>query len=302
MLQFTLSPAALECCDSHGEYWLWFVDAFAFHEDEQGSRSVEIFGGPVDPRTWGIASVELDTPDEARWITRSGTRCIARRFRPYDAVALGLHNQPLPVDVILEAGFEGHLNVPREDPVESRLFIDPEAVWFDEAVQRERAQEIAAVVAHDLAGASALSQWRTHVRAGHLGWAPAKVPVRTADPGLSNTRFVTPSVAEALWRGTSPKVTREHAVSRSFLASEWQLTGGDLDKIADIIWDYRFGVVLTTVEEGKLIDRLGGRVGRTERYAAAGIPHVYDRLHRRDIPVAWIDPRHKDHHRLDELG
>ena len=181
------------------------------------------------------------------------------------------------------------------------MFIDAGTVWFDEAEQRERARDIAAVVAHDLQGAADVPQWRTHVRSSHLGWAPAKVPVRTVDPGLSNTRFVTPSIAEALWRGTSPKVTREHAVSRSYLASEWEQTGGDLDKIADIIWDYRFGVVLTTVEEGKIIDRLGGRVGRTERYAAAGIPHVYDRLHRRDIPVAWIDPRHEAHHRLDEV-
>jgi len=302
MNEFSLAPAALDCIDIDGNSWSWFVDAFELHEDEQGRRSVEIFGGPVDPRTWGIASVELDTPEEARWTTEHGTRCVARRFRPYDAVSLGLHDQPLPVEVIVAAGFDGTLSQRPVDHAESRLFIDADTVWFDEADQRERAREIAAVVAYDLEGAAALPQWRTHVRSSHLGWAPAKVPVRTADPGLSNTRFVTPSVAEALWRGTSPKVTREHAVSRSFLATEWENTGGDLDKIADIIWDYRFGVLLTTVEEGKTIDRLGARVGRTERYVAAGIPHLYDRFRRRDIPVGWLDPRHAEHHKLDDIA
>lgn len=296
--RFAISPAALDCVDAEGNTWVWATPELRFGSDEPGRDYVEV-PGQVESRTFGIASVELDTPEEARFTTEHGSRCIARAIRPYDAVPLGISDQPLPVEEIVASAIE---DLPPTGGPPTPLVFDSSEVYVDEETQRERAREFAEVVAADLTAAEQVPTWRKHVGPTHIGWGPAKIPLRLSKVGLGNGRFVTPTIAEALWRGERPAFRVEHVVARQLLANEWTTawtaTGGDLDAIAEIVWRHRYGVVLTTPEEDAAITKASSKVGGPERYVEAGIAHVYDRLHRRDISVLWLDPRNENHAQL----
>ncbi len=100
---------------------------------------------------------------------------------------------------------------------------------------------------------------------------------------------MTPAVAELLNSGQRKGYRREHVVARSVLADIWRAAASP-EEIRQSVWDYRYAAVLTTVAEAAHIDRVGGRMGRTERYVDAGIFHVYDRLEGRDVSVTTLDP------------
>ena len=171
----------------------------------------------------------------------------------------------------------------------SFLPLDASVLWVDEATQKERAGEIAKVILHDLEGERSVNHWRAHVPRGLLGWAPTKVPLRAKELSYRNCRYVTLKVAEMLEAGERTGFRREHIVSRSELANLWS-EAKTAKRISEIVMEYRFAVVLTTVEESARIDRVGGRQGRAERYIAADIPIVYDRLLERKVDAATLDP------------
>jgi len=171
----------------------------------------------------------------------------------------------------------------------SFLPLDASVLWVDEATQKERAGEIAKVILHDLEGERSVNHWRTHVPRGLLGWAPTKVPLRAKELSYRNCRYVTPKVAEILEAGERTGFRREHIVSRSELANLWS-EAETAEKISEIVMEYRFAVVLTTIEESAHIDRVGGRQGRTERYLAADISVVYDRKQGSEVHVTTLDP------------
>ena len=172
----------------------------------------------------------------------------------------------------------------------SFLPLDASVLWVDEATQKERAGEIARVILHDLEGERSVNHWRTHVPRGLLGWAPTKVPLRAKELSYRNCRYVTLKVAEMLEAGERTGFRREHIVSRSELANLWS-EAKTAKRISEIVMEYRFAVVLTTVEEAAHIDRVGGRQGRAERYVAADIPRVYDRQQKCEVEVAALDPQ-----------
>jgi hypothetical protein len=296
MDRFNLATFALDVYSAGDINDVWFVVEATFSE-HNGHRSVEL-GGTSETRTVGIRSVEMDTPTEARWTGINGTTFRARPVRPYDAVAFRLSPHPQPVEVVgaaLVGADQG--DVPR-GPSSSRLALDVDKVWWAEDEQREHARDVALAVAHDLLGEATIPGWRSHVGATHLGWAPTKVPVRGADVIWSNARFVTPTVAELLDQGERHRFRREHTVSRSLIAAKWH-AAADLDELTRIVWDHRFAIVLTTLEEQQRIDTIGSKTGGAERYIKAGIFRVYDRLHERDVDVELIDPSHPRHSELE---
>lgn len=295
MENFEARPAALDCIDTDGNTWTWVTGHLMFDSDGPDRDYIEVTS-PVDARTFGIASVELDTADEARFTTEHGSRCIARAVRPYDAVPLGFSDQPLAVEAFIDDAV--NLNPTFTTGPPTPLVFEASTVFVDDTAQRERAREFAEVVATDLQAAEQVPTWRRHVGATHIGWGPAKIPLRLSKVGLGNARFVTPTIAEALWRGERPAFRVEHVVARQLLAdgwaSTWETSGRDVDALAELVWRHRYGVVLTTPEEDAAISR-ASRIGGPERYVEAGITHVYDRLHRRDISVLWLDPDHANH-------
>lgn len=295
MEHFAARPAALDCIDTDGNSWTWVTGDLRFGSDEPGRDYVEVTS-PVDARTLGIASVELDTATEARFTTEHGSRCIARAVRPYDAVPLGFSDQPLAVEAFIADAVNLNPTFTLGPP--TPLVFETSTVFVDDDTQRERAREFAEVVATDLQAAEQVPTWRRHVGATHLGWGPAKIPLQLSKVGLGNGRFVTPTIAEALWRGERPAFRVEHVVARQLLANEWTRTweesGRDVAALTELVWRHRYGVVLTTPEEDAAITRVS-RIGGPQRYVEAGLTHVYDRLHRRDVSVLWLDPDHENH-------
>lgn len=296
--RFSVSPAAVDWINDDGTAWTWVTDEILFEDlgvDGLAYRFVDDYDG----REWRITEVRRDEPGRAEWRTNRGSTCTARPVRPYDAVALRLAPEPLPPEDVMMLRRSDAERPGSEVPGTTLLDLDPAVVWFDEPSQRERCSEVAAMIEHDLLGARTIQRWRRFVGVGHLGWAPMTVPVRAYDLGYRNSRFVSPAVAEMLWRGEKTGFAREHVVSRSRIAEEWE-SCTSVDDIEKIVWDYRFAVVLTTADEAKRIDRMGGRVGRWERYLEAGMPTVYDRLLRRDVHVAALDPRSPMHGFLED--
>lgn len=204
---------------------------------------------------------------------------------------------PLPADVLADVVF-GRSEPPVDQP-STPLDLRPEEVWVNEEQARQRTREIAHVIAHDVRGRLELPEWRKHVPYGLLGWAPTKVPVAAANVSSKNARFVTPTVAEKLWRGDTTGLRREHVIARSLITARWDAVGPDPELLAPIIWTYRFAIVLTTIDEARSIDKVGGKVGGCERYSRAGIHSVYDRLQRGDIDVALLDPEDPNHDLLE---
>lgn len=295
--RFQLSPFALEMDHDEDGHWAWARRKLTFNPYEPDPPMVEV-QSDFDGRTFGLAELLVDEPGEARFVTVNGTRCWARPFRPYDAVLIAGTRAPVALDQLEGVLFAGD-DPPPEDPSGSILELHPDRVWLDDEAQRRKTREIAEVVAHDVRGRATIEAWRRHVPFGLLGWAPTKVPLKAANVGPTNARFVTPTVAEMLWRGERSGFRREHIVARSAIVKMWDEVGDDLEALARIIWDYRFAAVLTTIDEAKHIDRVGGRVGSTERYVTAGVPTVYDRLRRCDTPVGLLDPRHPAHAELE---
>lgn len=295
---FRVAPAAVEWLSPSEGAWVWVTERIQF--DDLGVDGLAFgFTDDYDGREWRIAEVYRDEPDRAEWLTTRGSTCVARALRPYDAVALRLSPQPLPPEVTL-ALRSGERSDAAEDFAGATLLdLDPGVVWHEEGEQRERTRMIAAMVEHDLVGSRTIEGWRRFVRVGNMGWAPMTVPVRAADVSYRNARFVSPTVAELLWHGVRTGFRREHVVSRSLIAAEWEAAQTQ-HELESIIWNHRFAVVLTTEEEAKRVDRLGSRVGRSERYLKAGIPTVYDRLFRRDVYVEALDPKSHLHQQLDD--
>lgn len=216
---FNQTPAAIDWINEDFSAWTWVTDRIVF-EDLGVDGLAYRFTDDYDGREWRITDVRCDEPDRAEWRTNRGSTCVARPLRPYDAVALGLAPQPLPPDLIIMLRGNESGDLLRDDGAPGGLLdLHPELAWYDEATQRDRAQEVAALVEHDLLGSRTLERWRRFVGIGHLGWAPMTVPVRAYDVGYRNARFVSPTVAEMLWRGEKSGFAREHVVSRSMSES-----------------------------------------------------------------------------------
>lgn len=295
--QFRPSPFAVEMAHPEHGFQLGFARELRLNFDEPDRPMVEVLSD-ADPRTFGIEELIVDSADEVRWTLPDGTTAWARRLRPYDAVAAGSSTVPIDGDALVDAVFGGSAPHVEASP-SSLLELNTGKVWVSDDVARARTRDIADVVAHDVRGRLEIEAWRKHVPYGLLGWAPTKVPVKAANVGPSNSRFVTPTVAEMLWRGQSTGLRREHIVARSRIVAMWDEVGPDPEELAPIIWAYRFAIVLTTIDEARRIDKVGGKVGGCERYARAGIHTVYDRLQQRDVDVALLDPEHEAHRTLE---
>ena len=295
--KFRVSPFAIESTSPTEGYWIGIAKELRINFDEPDRPMVEVLSD-ADPRTYGLAELIEDAADEARWRTVNGSTMWARPLRRYDAVALG--SAPFPVE---QAGLADVLFGAADPPSDYRpgslLELRPDLVWEDDAAARQKTIEIADVVAHDVQGRRDIEAWRKHMPLGLLGWAPTKVPVKAANVGPKNARFVTPAVAEMLWDGQTTGLRREHIIARSNIVKKWDAVGPDPRALAPIIWAYRFAIVLTTIDEARRIDRDGAKVGGCERYASAGVHTVYDRLQRRDIDVALLDPEHERHAELE---
>lgn len=295
--QFHASPFAIESTNPEEGYFVGFAKELRFNFDEPDRPMVEVLSD-ADPRTFGLVELIEDSTDAARWLTVNGSTMWARQLRPYDAVAAGRARFPIEVADLATVLFDGSIPPPDDHP-ESLLKLRTTQVWEDDAAARQKTLEIADVVAHDVAGRRDIPAWRKHIPYGLVGWAPTKVPIRAANVGPKNARFVTPTVAEMLWQGQSTGFRREHVISRSRIVDQWDAIGPDPAALAPIIWAYRFAIVLTTVDEALRIDRDGAKVGGCERYALAGIHTVYDRLQERDIDVHLLDPEQALHGDLE---
>ncbi len=288
---FNLEPVAVERYHPEHGHEVWIAPYLVFHSD---IGSVEVPGG-YDARTLGVETIIVDSPTEARW-TIEGTTCVARSIRPYDAVSIGLSDHPMaPAEIVARVlhGGDGPPpeHPPPEHPASCRLDLNAAAVFVDDDTQRQRAADTARAIEHDLAGET-ITDWRLHVPLGFFGWAPTKVPLKHRELRFNNTRFMSPAMAERLWLGSPGEWRREHIVPRATLIKEWR-EAGSREELVQSVWDYRFAVVGTTLEEDKQIT--ASKCERWERYIDAGVFSVYDRLTRRDVPVAAVDPHCLQH-------
>ena len=294
--RFNVTPFAVEMFNPSHWYQLGVARELRITAGHD-QQVVEVLSDD-DPRTFVIDELIVDTADEVRWTMPGGTTARARPLRPYDAVATRSAPTPVELDALADVVF-GRCEPPQHQRGPILLDLRSDLVWVDDSEARQRTGEIAQAVAHDVRGRREIPAWRKHVPYGLLGWAPTKVPLKAANVGPSNARFVTPTVAEMLWNGQATGLRREHVISRSMITAEWDAAGPDPDALAPIIWAYRFAIVLTTLDEARRIDKDGGKVGGCERYTLAGIHTVYDRLQRCDIDVALLDPKNDRHHHLE---